>query len=159
MRLLSLDISTKNTGYAIFENDKLIESGVLVSDDKYLENRLIEMKYNIIKLCKESDISMMVTEQEQQHINSTVTIALSKLQGVFRCLSDDLKIPYLFVPINKWRIDVGIKHNLKREILKQLAIEKVKELYGLETTSDDEAESILIGRWFLNNRKNIEGWE
>lgn len=158
-RLLALDLATKDTGYAIFENDKLILSGVISEKNSYLEHRLIGMKYQIIELCNKYNVDIIVSEQEQSQktINIKATIALCKMQGVLRCVSDDLKINYIFVPINTWRISVGIKHNIKREEQKKLALIKAKELFNVETLNDDEAEAILIGKYFINNKENFIG--
>ena len=149
--ILSLDIATIKTGYGVFKDGKLIKSGVLaVKGD--LEDRLILMKREIIKVCEEFKITAIISEQEQIHKAGATTNALCKMSGVLRCTSDDLGIPYVFVPINTWRIDCGIKHNMKRDLQKAEAIKKVKELYGVDTKSDDEAEAILIGRYAVKNK-------
>ena len=157
--LLALDLATKDTGYAIFNEDKLITSGVISEKSTYLEDRLIGMKYQIINLCNKYNVDVIISEQEQSQktVNMKATTALCKMQGVLRCTADDLKISYLFVKINTWRIDVGIKHNIKREEQKKLALEKVKELFNLDIEKDDEAEALLIGRYFLNHKNEYTG--
>lgn len=158
MNILAIDLATKETGVAIMDLDKIIHYDCIVCKDKYLENRLIYMKHEILKLVDTYKIEVIISEQEQVHISSITTIGLAKMQGVLRCLSDDSNIPYLFVPINKWREDVGIKtHNAKREDLKLLAIQKVKELFNIDTTDDNIAEAILIGLYFRNNNKKFIG--
>lgn len=151
VKLLALDLATITSGYSVFYDDKLVESGVLkVKGD--LEDRLIFMKKEIIKVCNKYDINAIISEQEQIHKGGATTNALCKQSGVLRCTSDDMGIPYVFVPINTWRIDCGIKHNMKRALQKAEAIKKVKELYNVDTKSDDEAEAILIGRYSVKNK-------
>lgn len=151
IKLLALDLATITSGYSVFYDDKLIESGILkVKGD--LEDRLIFMKKEIIKVCNKHNINAIISEQEQIHKGGATTNALCKQSGVLRCTSDDMGIPYVFVPINTWRIDCGIKHNMKRALQKAEAIKKVKELYNVDTKSDDEAEAILIGRYSVKNK-------
>ena len=151
IKLLALDLATITSGYSVFYDDKLIESGTLkVKGD--LEDRLIFMKKEIIKVCNKHNINAIISEQEQIHKAGATTNVLCKQSGVLRCTSDDMGIPYVFVPINTWRIAVGIKHNMKRDLQKAEAIKKVKELYGVETKSDDEAEAILIGNYAVKNK-------
>lgn len=153
--LLALDLATVNTGYAVFNEDRLVESGVLkVKGD--LEDRLILMKRQIIKVCEKHRVTAIISEQEQIHKAGATTNALCKQSGVLRCTSDDMNIPYVFVPINTWRIDCGIKHNMKRDLQKAEAIKKVKELYDVNTKSDDEAEAILIGRYAIKNKLFVD---
>ena len=153
--LLALDLATINTGFAVFKGENLIDSGVLrVKGD--LEDRLILMKKEIIKVCEKHSVTAIISEQEQIHKAGATTNALCKQSGVLRCTSDDMGIPYVFVPINTWRIYSGIKHNMKRDLQKAEAIKKVKELYGVETKSDDEAEAILIGRFAVKNKLFVD---
>ena len=151
MVVLALDLATIKTGYAVFNGEELVESGVLtVKGD--LEDRLILMKKEIIKVCNKHKVEAIISEQEQIHKAGATTNALCKQSGVLRCTADDMQIPYVFVPINTWRIGVGIKHNMKRDLQKAEAIIKVKDLYGVVTKSDDESEAILIGRYAIKNK-------
>jgi Holliday junction resolvasome RuvABC endonuclease subunit len=158
MNILSIDLATKETGIAVMDLDKIIHYDCIVCKDKYLENRLIYMKHQILKLTDTYKVDVIISEQEQVHISSLTTIGLAKMQGVLRCLSDDSNIPYLFVPINVWRESAGIKtHGVKREELKLLAIQKVKELFNIETCDDNIAEAILIGEYFRKNNRKFGG--
>ncbi len=150
-RLIALDNATQISGYSIFFGDKLIESGTFIAKGD-LEQRLISMKHKIKDKCEEYDINCLIMEQEQSFKSGVATNALCKLQGVTLSLTDDLQLAYVIIPINTWRIDCGIKHNMKRDLQKAEAIKKVKELYGVDTKSDDEAEAILIGRYAVKNK-------
>ena len=155
VKLIALDNATKTSGYAIFNGEELVESGIFtVKGD--LEERLIAMKHKIIDKCKEKDVTCLIMEQEQIHKGGAVTNALCKLQGVTLSVTDDLQLAYVIIPINTWRLDCGIKHNMKRDLQKAEAIKKVKELYGVETKSDDEAEAILIGRFAVKNKLFVD---
>ena len=144
VKLLALDLATITSGYSVFYDDKLVESGTLkVKGD--LEDRLIFMKKEIIKVCNKHNINAIISEQEQIHKGGATTNALCKQSGVLRCTSDDMGIPYVFVPINTWRIDCGIKHNMKRALQKAEAIKKVKELYNVIVPQRTETNQMLKG--------------
>ena len=155
VKLIALDNATATGGYAIFYDEELIESGIFTAKGD-LEERLIIMKHHIIDKCNEHKINALIMEQEQVHKIGNVTNALCKLQGVTLSVTDDLQLAYYIVPINTWRISVGIKHNMKRELQKSEAIKKVKSLYYVDTKSDDEAEAILIGRYAIKNKLFVD---
>ena len=155
VKLIALDNATATGGYAIFYDEELIESGIFTAKGD-LEERLIIMKHHIIDKCNEHKINALIMEQEQVHKIGNVTNALCKLQGVTLSVTDDLQLAYYIVPINTWRISVGIKHNMKRELQKAEAIKKVNSLYYVDTKSDDEAEAILIGRYAIKNKLFVD---
>lgn len=155
MKVLGLDLATVITGFCIIENGNIISRGTLEVDKAdSLENRIITMKKLVKDLTLKYDVNYLIWEKEQGYVQANrlnTAFALCKIQGCLMSLADDLGLSNIQIPINRWRIDVGIKHNQKRHILKQMAIDKVKELFGVETESDDEAEAILITTWFVNN--------
>jgi len=155
MKVLGLDLATVISGFCIVENGKIISRGTLeVNKDDSLENRIITMKKLVKDLAIKYDVNYLIWEKEQGYVQANrlnALFALCKMQGCLMSLADDLQLSNIQIPINKWRIDAGIKHNQKRIILKQKAIEKVNELFGIITESDDEAEAILITTWFINN--------
>lgn len=155
MKVLGLDLATVITGFCIIENGDIISRGTLkVNKDDSLENRIITMKKLVKDLTLKYNVNYLIWEKEQGYVQPNrlaTAFALCKMQGCLMSLADDLQLSNIQIPINRWRIDVGIKHNQKRHISKQMAIDKVKELFGVETESDDEAEAILITSWFVNN--------
>jgi Holliday junction resolvasome RuvABC endonuclease subunit len=155
MKVLGLDLATITTGFCIIENGNIISRGTLeVNKDDSLENRIMTMKKLVKDLALKYDVNYLIWEKEQGYVQANrlnTAFALCKMQGCLMSLADDLQLSNIQIPINRWRTDVGIKHNQKRPILKQKAIEKVNELFGIITESDDEAEAILITTWFINN--------
>ncbi len=155
MKVLGLDLATVISGFCIVENGKIISRGTLeVNKDDSLENRIMNMKKLVKDLAIKYDVNYLIWEKEQGYVQANrlnTAFALCKMQGCLMSLADDLQLSNIQIPINKWRIDAGIKHNQKRIILKQKAMEKVNELFGIITESDDEAEAILITTWFVNN--------
>lgn len=155
MKVLGLDLATITTGFCIMNDGVIITRGDLsVNKDDVLENRIINMKKIIKDIALKYDVDYIIWEKEQGYVQPNrlaTAFALCKMQGCLMSLADDLGLSNIQIPINKWRTSVGIRHNQKRPILKQMAIDKVKELFGVEAESDDEAEAILITSWFVNN--------
>ena len=62
MNLLSLDTSTKKTGWALFQDGKYKKSGVIAFDDKDTMTRLMNMHYELEVLIEYRHIDMVVIE-------------------------------------------------------------------------------------------------
>lgn len=144
MTFISLDTSTTNTGYAVYDDEgNLLTSGVISSSSEdYLERAnmmadcvsILSERFNITEACIE----------ELKVLNNQKTLTkLAITQGIIiRELCDTAII---FVPPSVWRSLFHIPK--KREEAKRKAIEIVKNKLG-KTVTDDEAEAILLGRYY-----------
>ena len=63
-------------------------------------------------------------------------------------------IPFKVVPVATWRNFSNIKGKSRTE-RKKSAQMKVEEFYGVKATQD-ESDSILIGKWAVNDNKSNE---
>ena len=61
--LLALDLSTKSTGYAVFENDKLIESGCLTASSTDTIKRIYKIIDGIKSICEKFNIDEIIAEE------------------------------------------------------------------------------------------------
>ena len=144
MKILSLDLSTKSSGYAIFEDEKLIDSGVIRNSDKDLLVRGNYMAEFIRLLCeKYGKFDLVGIEELKVLSNQSTLVKLAQVQGmVLRELKDqDVK----FIMPTVWR--KGFKLNGKRADAKAKAIELCTDL-GYTVECDDDAEAILLGIYF-----------
>ena len=161
MILLALDLSTKASGIAIFDNDTLIhyECKTCVSSDTLtringMVNRIKEIwnKYHPTHVVIEDVIPNDV------HNNQSVYKALIYTQAAVVLAIHDLGgNPPIFYVSSEWRKAVGIHtgRGIKRDTLKQASIDLVKKEYGIDV-SDDIADAICIGKAFLTYKKNGE---
>ena len=177
--IVALDLSTTSTGIAIYKNGALIYSNALKPDPKLtLDDRIAKMIFMIKKEiynCKIIDefngfCFVLVLEEPTSGAKNIKTIgALYQLIGalIFGFKYDSgWDIDVVKVSPNEWREKIiglfnkvenekgnFVNQRKERAQLKKEAIAKVKELFNKEVETDDEAEAILIGKWFLSEEK------
>lgn len=153
MNILALDLSTKSSGYAIFEGTELKDHGCVTSSSQDLIKRIHIMIDAIDTILKENKIDKIVVEEVRPEGgygvgNQKTHKALMYLQAALEFLIHDnhneVKIEYIYP--SSWRASCGIKNGrgIKRTSLKEADIKFVEETYGV-TVNDDEADAICIG--------------
>ena len=147
--LLSLDLSTKASGWSIFEDGELKSYGVINAGSANLYHRIDKMINDLEIIIDKYKPTRVVIEEvlrEEVGFNDKIFKALIYLQGFVCHLLDKFKITPEFVIVSHWRKCCGIKTGAKsyRESLKKLDIQFVKNMYGINVT-DDEADAICIG--------------
>ena len=147
--ILSLDPSTKSTGWAIFTDGSLIEYGVITAGSTNLFHRIdkmIEEINNIIVKYNPAEVALEDVIPDDVKHNQSVFSALKYLQGYILHTLDDHKIEYKFYTASEWRSKCGIKTGagVKRGSLKPKDIAFVKKYYNKEV-NDDIADAICIG--------------
>lgn len=164
--LLTIDASTKSTGWAIFENTQLTNYGVITATSSNLYNRIDKMIIEIDKLVKQYQPTSIVIEEvlpTDVRNNNNVFKALIYLQGFICHTLDKHKIIPTFIVASHWRRLCGIKtgSSIKRESLKPKDIAFVKKEYGIDV-NDDIADAICIGYATLHehdNKEDFDGFE
>lgn len=146
MRILALDQSTALTGYAIFTNQNLKESGIFKPTGELFE-RIHQIKEYIRELIQDNSIDYVFIEDIQYQKNQKTYKILANLLGVLINLFVELEIQFEIVPPSRWKSWNGIKGR-KRAEQKRNTIEKIKEIFGREAT-EDEADAICIGLYAL----------
>lgn len=156
--MLALDTSSSKTGWAMFENSKYKKSGIINFDTneckkKYKgnpEQRLEDMCLAIINLLREYKPDIIVIEKLNVSRNMNATRVLSKVIGTvytYYILTDDCS--YFEIQPTQWRSQLGMQSGKKkRDELKQLSIEYVKNTLGKDVT-DDESDSICQGLAYI----------
>ena len=142
--IVGIDMSTTNTGVSVFnpKTNKMIHYELISPKDKNFMIRCIKIVNRIIEICKEYKPSRVQFEDVQMRFNRA-GYTLSFAQGALVFALELYGFTYIPIPINVWRKEIGIKSR-KRDEQKQEALNKVKELFGIETDSDDIAEAVLI---------------
>lgn len=145
MKVLSLDIATRNTGYAVFQNGKVLDFGTIKHDDKdFLVRGNYMSEFVRLLVEKYGKFDTVVLEELKVISNQKVLVMLGIVQGLI--LREVRNSNIVFIEPTVWRKPFGL--NGKRELAKKKAIEKAKYL-GYFVENDDEAEAILIGKSFL----------
>ena len=99
MKILALDLSTKNSGYAIYENQTLISHGCISASGNNLFNRIEKMGIELNAILKNNKIDKAIIEDvypEDVHNNQSVYKALVYLQGYICILLNKYNIEFSF---------------------------------------------------------------
>ena len=158
MRILSLDASTKKTGWCIIQDGQYIESGIIdLHTDKNGEHRLCEMMRSIGFLILNKTPDKVFLEETTLASNAAILRVLAQLGGFIKGYCYCRKVPIEMIYPTTWRSIVGIKEGakVKREELKEQALVKCKELLNL-TVPEDEAEACLIALAACNRGNDDE---
>ena len=144
MKILSLDLSTKSSGFAVFEDEVVVDYGVIKNTDKDILVRGNYMAESVRLLCeKYGKFDLVGIEELKVLSNQSTLVKLAQVQGmVLRELKDQV---VKFVMPTVWR--KGFELNDKRAEAKAKAIKLCNEL-GYEVECDDDAEAILLGIYF-----------
>lgn len=157
-KMISLDTSTKNTGFAIFNNAKYKDSGLIDLTLNNKDTRTEDMIIRITSLLDKEKPSILVIEECVVVRNAQVQRILLRLQGavLYWCIQNDCE--FNTIRPTEWRKYAGVNSSKtgikKREELKNMAISRVNELYGIEV-GEDQAESILIGFAHIKRFKEV----
>lgn len=146
-KLLSLDQSSKTTGYAIFNNGKLETYGKFTYEDVNIDIRLVKFRQKIKDLIKEYNIDEVVYEDIQQQNNVQTFKILAEVYGVLSELLAEMEIPHSSVLAVQWKSTLKIA-GTTRSIQKQNAQKYVINTYGIKATQD-ESDAICIGTHYL----------
>lgn len=167
MNILSLDLSSKSSGWAIFEDNKLIDYGCITSASTDLIKRIYIMRDGIQEILNKYTIDKVYVEEVRPQGgfgtgNIQTHRALMWLQAAIAFMLHDFdkKIILEYVYPSTWRATIGIKNGrgIKRESLKQADIDFVKERYNI-SVNDDIADAICLGVSQLEPEKNEINWE
>jgi Holliday junction resolvasome RuvABC endonuclease subunit len=148
MVVLVCDQSTRASGYAVFEDGKYIDSGLIDMSKSKLDTdeRSFEMAKALWKVIKQYKPNHLVLEETQQQSNVKTVIILSRLQGMVIGYAEAHKVKTHIVQPSKWRAALQFAQGpkVKRAELKQQSIDYVKNHLGLDR-SEDECEAIAEG--------------
>lgn len=158
MKILSLDQAAVTTGWALFENNKLIDKGSFtIKKTLPIEVRLWQIQQSLLdiiyKNLNDRNPDIIVFEGIQQQSNVETFRKLAMVQAAILLLCYDLGINYVVYSPSEWRAINGGGYGRKREEQKNAAIIKAKEWYQVEVDSDI-ADAINIGHAYLINRTN-----
>ena len=145
VKVIGFDQASKITGYSIFEDGKLIRCGIIKVTTGDANERLYKMFRSIVVLIGDEKPDVVCIEGTHFQNNQNGFKILAQLQGMIMGALALVGIPLVEYPPALWRSKAGIKEGrgVKREELKQLAVDYAKEHFDVEC-SNDEAEAIVI---------------
>lgn len=146
-KTLTIDSSTKSTGFSLFVNGKYKESFLIdLSTHKEVDKRFPLMVKEILNTLNTYKPYIIYIEEAVVVRNADTQRFLMKLQGVIYawCLYNDCE--FNTIRPTEWRkiLEFQQGKKIKREELKKQSLAYVKEHLGIEA-QEDVAESICIG--------------
>ena len=143
---ISLDQSTKLTGYCVWRNGEYETSGLLDCQKTDVLFRFDEMVKEIFKILDDYKPAVVYIEDTAMQQNAKVLKELSRLQGAIIGYCATREIDIHIIKPTEWRKELGFEQGrgIKRPELKQQCFKWVKENLGIEK-SEDEVEAIGIG--------------
>lgn len=150
-RMLSLDTSSTISGWAYWENAKLIKSGVIAPKSKDKEERLDSMCLSLLDTLNTYKPQTVVIEMTVVERNAQTQRLLSEIVGVVRGWAILNNSEFVSFRPNDWRKLVCRDEKIpkKREECKTWSIEKVLQSYKIKA-DDNESDAILIGEARIN---------
>ena len=119
MRLLALDQASRTSGYAIFEDDKLIDFGTFTYDDTDIGVRLHKIRNKIDSLICDNNIDKVVFEDIQLQGNVANNVqtfkTLAEVFGIIYELVTALDIEHEAVLSSSWKSTLNIKGRTRPE--------------------------------------------
>jgi Holliday junction resolvasome RuvABC endonuclease subunit len=149
-RTLSLDASTNLTGWAIFDNDKLIGYGKISATKKTTTEKIAVINEWLMSMIDQWDPDVIVIEDIQQQVNHKTFKLLARLQGVLLNTIYINDIKEFLITSSAWRSGIGVRGRTREE-MKKAAQAKVFEWYEIKV-GDDEADAICMGRHLIVNQ-------
>lgn len=153
--VLSLDQSLRVTGYAVFDDERLIDHGVFSVDEKLpIDRRLNLFMRNVQALYNKHKPDVICFEdiQDQNNVLTFKRLAYVQAAILIYCSIVGGDLRYEIISPSHWRSVLGGGFGRKREDQKRHAIEFVKEKYGIDVDSDT-ADAICIGTAYIYERK------
>lgn len=146
-KILAFDQSLSITGYAVFEDSNLAKFGAIdlhQEKDAWVRTQLMYLKIDHLIASVAPDVVIIEDVALRQSVKTLIMLA--RLQGSMMRAAWIRNIPVYLYPASTWRREVGIHQgkDTKRGELKQLAMELVRQSYGI-TVKNDVAEAICIG--------------
>ena len=162
MKILSLDLSTKSTGWCIGQNQSIISHGCITASSKDVIKRIIKMRDELSKIIKDNKIQKIIMQQVRLQLSSHTSKILMWLQGIITMTTYEInpKIEWDFIGPSTWRAALKIKQGpgIKRNDLKSQDIQYVKNKYNI-IVNDDEADAICIFDAYNEKFNNEINWE
>lgn len=166
-RILALDQASHTSGYAVFDNNKLVAYGHFEASAADEVERYASIKSWVLSLIaawRPDHIGIEgIQFQEEgggQKMGVTVFQTLARLQGVLMLTCHEEKVPAEICPTNTWRHYCGVKGKTRTDKKRSMQM-LVKQWYDV-TVPDDEADAIGIGRYLshqITSRYEITNWE
>lgn len=148
-RTLALDQASRVTGWAVFDNKTLIESGHFsIPANKTMQQRLLSFIEHLEELIVKYHVEKIYYEGIQYQSNIETYKKLAYIQAMIIYNTAISKVPILELAPSHWRSIIKEKHGIKfgrsRAEQKQKSQDFVKDFFN-KIVTEDEADAICLG--------------
>lgn len=112
MNILGVDLSTKKTGWAFFENDTLKDYGVISCSHKNSRARALIMQEELRKVIISNNIDRVVVEDLAVYTNFKTIVALAITHGCLFSLCNELGVEFIAYDPSEWRSLTGVNRKI-----------------------------------------------
>ena len=157
-KIVSLDTASTISGWAYFEDGKLIESGEInLSKEKDTEIRVEEMVLRIFDVLNKYSPNIIVVEKNVVGRNVKVERMLGHIVGATKGWALDHYKEFVLLSPSEWRAAVKgtVACPNKRKEAKAWSVIRVRQIFQ-KNVSDNEADAILLGYAVVVKREKIE---
>lgn len=153
MKILSLDQSTTNIGYCIFNNKEYSTSGLIPvhksAEKKKCEYDFVDKAFSIIvKLIDTHKPDVIILEEVFSGKSASVLKLLATLKGMVIGYCKGIKLKVEVVYPTSWKSFLKIHSNRKNE--KEEVKNFFQKEYNIVIKADDESDAIGIGYYYVN---------
>lgn len=167
MKYLGIDASSTSTGWALFDDDKLLTYGVIKPDGDDWRERIANQGPILSKIINRYKPDRIIMEDVPlKSVNPKVLVILGAVQGFIYGLVAQYHTEIHFVSPSTWRSPLelydGTREGTKRKELKRKSVELANELFGLSLkyispnskfNEDDISDAILVAYSQIKPRK------
>ena len=166
-RTLALDQASRVTGYAIYDDAKLVKYGTFTTSAEDEVERFAMIKSWLLSMISSWHFDFIGIEgiqyqdtSEGNKMGVTVFQTLARLQGVVMLICHEAKIPFEICPTNTWRHVCGVKGKTRTDRKRSMKL-LVQQWYDIKV-SEDEADAIGIGHYlvqYIQKNTSVTNWE
>lgn len=167
MITMGLDLSTRSTGYSVFDNLHLLDYGVIKAHETDWRERLYHQSEELSNILDKYKPECVYIEDVPLSLNggAKILLMLGAMQGIVYGLGSSKNIAMKFVQPSVWRSPMGLydgtKQGKNRNALKKKSVEIANKLFNLNLiyksptskfNCDDISDAILLCYSQIKNR-------
>lgn len=167
IRTIAIDQATHVSGFAVYDNLKLVRYGTFNSTKTKEIERDNEIKMWVCSLITNWQPDLVALEgiQFQENVSGhsmgvTTFETLARLQGILMEACFEYKTPFIICATNTWRAHCGVKGRSRAD--KKASMRALAKQWHEVIVSDDEADAIGIGRYAADMhgaKFSVQNWE
>lgn len=162
MKILALDLSTKQSGWCVGQDGSIKAHGCIPARSKDVVKRIIRMRDQLSTIIKDNKVNKIIMQQVRPEYNLHTSKVLMWLQAVIvvAAYQIDPSIECQFIGASEWRAALKIKQGrgIRRDELKPQDIQYVQNKYNI-TVNDDQADAICIFDAYCLKFDNEINWD